>query len=86
MINLLTYKEELKRAENRLYEANLEGNYVAEENAIEDIENIYQAIGQAIMEELNESEQARINDILDEANSRIETQALFEEMRLGKTY
>ena len=86
MINLLTYKEELKRAENRLYEANLEGNYVAEENAIEDIENIYQAIGQAIMEELNESEQARVNDIMDEANSRIETQALFEEMRLGKTY
>lgn len=86
MINLFSYKEDLRRAECRLYEARKEGNQADEEKAMREIDDIHKRVGSAILEELNENELTRIDTILDEADRRIETQELFNELRFINTY
>lgn len=86
MCNLFSVKEDLRRAYRHLDEAREEQNQAKEEKAMKEIDDIYKEVGRAILEDLNEDESTRINNILDEADSRIETLELFNELRFINTY
>lgn len=86
MCNLFSVKEDLRRAYRNLNEAREEQNQAKEEKAMREIDDIYKEVGRAILEDLNEDESTRINNILDEADNRIETLELFNELRFINTY